>query len=158
MHSIKGNFYHPRVYELLTKHFIELRSVSPTGSTHVLSIDELNKKKIKFWSLWENKELLGCCALTLLNNHHGEFKSIRVSHKYRGKNKGIKIIQFLIVESLKLNIKRISLETGSGIFFKPARDLFKKCGFLHSKPFAHYKNDLNSCYLSLKLKDLKSFF
>ena len=36
--SIVGNFDNPEVHELLVKHFIELRSVSPEGSTHVLDI------------------------------------------------------------------------------------------------------------------------
>ena len=30
--SIEGNFEHPEVNELLTKHFIELRAASPKGS------------------------------------------------------------------------------------------------------------------------------
>ena len=32
--SIEGNFNHPEVNELLTKHFIELRAASPEGSAH----------------------------------------------------------------------------------------------------------------------------
>ena len=36
--SIEGNFDNLEVHELLIKHFIELRSVSPEGSTHVLDI------------------------------------------------------------------------------------------------------------------------
>ena len=34
--SIEGNFDNPEVHELLVRHFIELRSVSPKGSAHVL--------------------------------------------------------------------------------------------------------------------------
>ena len=39
--SIEGNFDHPEVNELLTKHFIELRAASPEGSAHVLDIPGL---------------------------------------------------------------------------------------------------------------------
>ena len=42
----------------------------------------------------------------------------------------------------KLNIKKLSLETGAGDFFKPARKLFKKCDFEPCTPFAHYKDCL----------------
>ena len=38
MKSIENNFDEPQVNELLTKHFVELRSVSPEGSTHVLDL------------------------------------------------------------------------------------------------------------------------
>ena len=56
MKSIEGNFDNPEVNELLKKHFVELRAVSPAGSTHVLDIAGLKDQSIKFWSLWENDE------------------------------------------------------------------------------------------------------
>ena len=40
--SIEGNFDHPEVNDLLTKHFIELRAASPKESTHVLDIPGLS--------------------------------------------------------------------------------------------------------------------
>ena len=146
--SIEGNFDNLEVNELLTNHFIELRAASPEGSAHVLDIPGLKVSSIKFWSFWENEKLLGCGALKFLNNHHGEFKSIRVHNDFRGKDNGIKIIEHLIDEAKKLGIKRLSIETGAGKFFEPARKLFKKCNFEPCKPFAHYKGDINSIYLT----------
>ena len=148
LNSIEGNFDHPEVNELLTKHFIELRAASPEGSAHVLDIPGLKVPSIKFWSLWENAKLMGCGALKFLNDNHGEFKSIRVHDEFRNKGYGIKIIKHLINEAKKLNIKRISIETGAGDFFKPARKLFQKCDFELCEPFAHYKDDINSLYLT----------
>ena len=58
-----------------------------------------------------------------------------------------------IEEANKLNIKKLSLETGAGQFFSPARNLFKKCGFKPCKPFAHYKKDDNSVYMSLLISN-----
>ena len=154
MKSIEGNFDNQEVDQLLKKHFIELRLVSPAGSAHVLDIDGLKDPSIKFWSLWENEKLMGCGALKFLNENHGEFKSIRVADLYRGKGYGEKIITYLIQKSKKLNINRISIETGSGEFFKSARKLFKKSGFKECEPFGHYKIDSNSCYMTLSiLKD-----
>tara|TARA_B100001094_G_scaffold252912_1_gene251094 strand:+ start:1487 stop:1954 length:468 start_codon:yes stop_codon:yes gene_type:complete len=146
--SIEGNFDHPEVHELLTKHFIELRSASPQGSAHVLDIPGLKVPSIKFWSLWETEKLLGCGALKFLDTSHGEFKSIRVHDNFRNKGNGIKVIKHLIDEAKKLDIKRLSIETGAGKFFEPARKLFKKCNFEPCKPFAHYKKDINSIYLT----------
>ena len=151
MKSIENNFDHPQVNGLLRKHFIELRSVSPEGSTHVLDIPGLQIPSIKFWSLWNEKDLIGCGALKFLDKHHGEFKSIRVSDKFRKKGMGEKIISHLIAEAKKLGIKKLSVETGAGEFFNPARKLFKKFGFKACKPFAHYKDDPNSCYFNLDI-------
>ena len=146
--SIEGNFDHPEVNKLLTTHFIELRAASPEGSAHVLDIPGLKIPSIKFWSLWDNEKIFGCGALKLLDKGHGEFKSIRIHNSFRNKGNGIRLINHLIYEAEKLNIKRISLETGAGKFFDPARKLFEKCDFRPCKPFAHYKKDINSIYLT----------
>ena len=146
--SIEGNFDHPEVNELLTKHFIELKAASPEGSAHVLDIPGLKVSSIKFWSLWEDNKLMGCGALKFLSNEHGEFKSIRVQDDFRNNGNGIRVIKHLIEEAKKLKIKRISIETGAGKFFEPARKLFNKCNFKPCEPFAHYKKDINSLYLT----------
>ena len=146
MISVEGNFDNTKVNNLLKKHFIELRSVSPAGSTHVLDVEGLKDPSIKFWSLWENEKLIGCGALKFIDSQHGEFKSIRVADEFRKKGFGEKIIFHLIEEAKKLKIKKISIETGSGNFFKSARELFKKFGFEPCEPFAHYTEDPNSCY------------
>ena len=148
INSIEGNFEDNEVHKLLTKHFIELRAASPKGSTHVLDIPGLKVDSIKFWSLWENGKLVGCGALKILDIDHGEFKSIRVHDDFRKKGYGTKIIENLINKARGLNIKRLSIETGAGQFFKPARKLFEKCQFKPCKPFAHYKDDKNSIYLT----------
>ncbi|MDA9156581.1 GNAT family N-acetyltransferase [Candidatus Pelagibacter sp.] len=151
--SIEGNFDNPEVHELLIKHFIELRSVSPKGSAHVLDIAGLKDPTIKFWSLWEENDLMGSGALKFLDKEHGEFKSIRVSDNFRSKGNGTKVINHLINEAKKLNIKRLSLETGAGDFFLIARKLFSKCGFEPCEPFSHYKKDINSIYMTMLISN-----
>ncbi len=151
MKSIEGNFDNSEVNELLKKHFVELRSVSPEGSAHVLDIQGLKDPSIKFWSLWEDDKLIGCGALKFLERNHGEFKSIRVANEFRKKGVGSRIINHLIEDAKKLKITKLSIETGAGEFFLPARNLFSKFGFKDCPPFAHYKKDPNSCYYTLDL-------
>ena len=145
---IEGNFDNPEVNELLKKHFIELRAVSPKGSTHVLDIPGLKVSTIRFWSLWHNEKLMGCGALKLLDKNHGELKSIRLHDNFRGKNNGVKVVEHILYEAKKLKIKRISVETGAGAFFIPAKRLFDKLGFKPCPAFAHYKEDVNSLYFT----------
>ena len=150
MKSIENNFDNLEVNELLIKHFNELKSVSPEGSTHVLDIDGLKNQSIKFWSLWEDAKLVGCCSLKFLSKTHGEFKSIRVADNFKNKGYGKKIIVDLLSKAKILGIQKISVETGAGEFFLTARKLFKSCGFEECEPFAHYSLDPNSCYYNLK--------
>tara|TARA_B100000401_G_C52456590_1_gene554529 strand:- start:78 stop:533 length:456 start_codon:yes stop_codon:yes gene_type:complete len=151
MKVIENNFDNAEVNHLLTKHFIELRSVSPDDSCHVLDIKGLKDSSIKFWSFWDNNQLIGCAALKFLDDEHGEFKSIRVEDNSRGKGVGEKIISHLIKVAKNEGIKRLSIETGAGDFFKSARKLFKKFGFKTCRPFADYKEDPNSCYFDLEI-------
>ena len=146
--SVEGNFDNPEVNNLLTKHFIELRAASPEGSAHVLDIPGLKVPSIKFWSLWDDEKLIGCGALKFLDQNHGEFKSIRIHDNFRNQGQGIIVINHLIKEAQKLKIKKLSIETGAGDFFISARKLFKQTGFIVCEPFAHYKEDINSVYLT----------
>ena len=112
--SIENNFDNPQVNELLRIHFIELRSVSPEGSSHVLDVQGLRVPSIKFWSLWENNDLIGCGALKNLSEEHGEFKSIRVADKFRKKRYGEKIITHLIDKSKKIGIVKNIISSHRG--------------------------------------------
>ena len=152
--SIEGNFDNPEVNELLIRHFVELRDASPEGSAHVLDIPGLKVPSIKFWSLWDDKKLIGCGALKFLDKEHGEFKSIRIHDDFRNQGHGTNVINHLISEAKKLNIKRLSIETGASDFFIPARKLFRKTGFDVCEPFAHYKEDINSVYLTKLIDDI----
>ena len=105
------------VHELLTKHFVELRAASPEGSAHVLDIPGLKDKSIKFWSLWQDEMLMGCGALKFLEKDHGEFKSIRIHDNFRRMGNGVNVINHLINEAKKLDIKKLSIETGAGEIF-----------------------------------------
>ena len=99
----------------------------------------------------EDDELMGSGALKFINKEHGEFKSIRINDKFRKKGNGIKVIDHLINEAKKLKIKKLSLETGSGVFFIQARKLFNQCGFKVCRPFSHYKEDVNSVYMDMQI-------
>ena len=151
--SIEGNFDNPEVNELLINHFVELRAASPEGSAHVLDIPGLKVPSIKFWSLWDDEKLIGCGALKFLDKEHGEFKSIRIHDNFRKQGQGINVINHLINEARKLKIKRLSIETGTGKFFSPARKLFDISGFKACPPFSHYKEDANSIYLTKLLNN-----
>ena len=151
--SVVGNFDNTEVHDLLVKHFIELRSVSPEGSAHVLDINGLKDFSIKFWSLWEQDELMGIGALKFLDKEHGEFKSIRVNDKFKNNGYGLKVINHLINEARNLEVKKLSLETGAGNFFTPARKLFIKCGFKVCDPFSHYEEDVNSVYMCMQISN-----
>ena len=102
LRSIEGNFDNPDVHKLLVKHFIELRSVSPEGSAHVLDINGLKHSSIKFWSLWENDVLMGSGALKVLNKVD---MALHVLQKILAQNEQLEHGHHLIAEAYIRNLK-----------------------------------------------------
>ena len=47
--------------------------------------------------------------------------------------------------------RRLSLETGSMAAFAPARALYERFGFAYCAPFADYRDDPNSVFMTLAL-------
>lgn len=48
-------------------------------------------------------------------------------------------------------MSRLSLETGSWNYFLPAQELYRRHGFVECQPFADYKADSNSVFMTLAL-------
>ena len=99
--SIEGNFDNP---EVENNNAILDENDNPVDTAHVLDIAGLKVPSIKFWSLWQNDDLMGCGALKFLDKEHGEFKSIRIHDNFRKKGNGINVINHLINEAKKLKL------------------------------------------------------
>jgi putative acetyltransferase len=52
-----------------------------------------------------------------------------------------------------LGYKKLSLETGTMDFFKPAHNLYEKYGFKDCAPFGDYSEDPYSKFMTLDLRD-----
>ena len=60
-------------------------------------------------------------------------------------------ISVLALDARELGLARLSLETGSWDYFAPARALYRRCGFSDCAPFADYRPDPHSVFMSLEL-------
>jgi putative acetyltransferase len=154
MHSFEiklDDLSSPAIAELLAEHLHDMYEQSPPGSVHALDLDDLKKPEITFWAIWDGETLVGCGALKELDAEHGEIKSMRTAHAYRGKGAGKLMVRHLIDEARKRNYKRLSLETGSMAFFDPARRLYESFGFSYCGPFDHYVLDTNSVFMTVRI-------
>jgi putative acetyltransferase len=141
----------PEVRALLDEHLQNMFLLSPPESVHALALDELRKPDVTFWTAWSDSELLGCGALKELSPHHGEIKSMRTFLAHRRKGVGRAILAHIIEEARRRSYTRLSLETGSMEAFKPAQRLYESFGFTFCAPFADYRDDPNSVYMTLEL-------
>ena len=141
----------PEVADLLAEHLREMHVHSPPESVHALDLDALRKPEITFWSIWSGEKLAGCGALKELGVNHGEIKSMRTSHEFRGKGAGKLILRHILDEAQKRGYRRLSLETGSMVAFAPAYSLYTRFGFKECGPFADYIEDPNSLFMTKEL-------
>ena len=139
------------VAEFLRGHLSEMALHSPPESIHALDLEALRKPDITFWSVWEGDVLVGCGALKMLDEMHGEIKSMRTSPVHRGRGIGRQMLQHILVEAESRGIRRLSLETGSMVAFEPARRLYSSVGFNFCGPFADYKLDPHSVFMTKEL-------
>ncbi|SBS27421.1 putative N-acetyltransferase YsnE [Marinomonas spartinae] len=141
----------PEIAQLLTEHLNDMHATSPAESVHALDLSGLKKSNITFWTVWENDQLLGCGALKQLDATHGEIKSMRTNNTARNKGVASSLLQHILRTAMEQGMKKISLETGSQNFFEPARRLYQKYGFTECGPFADYKLDPYSVFMSKAL-------
>jgi len=142
---------HPKVAELLQQHLDDMYATSPAESVHALDLDKLRQSDITFWTAWKQQSLLGCGALKTLSAHHAEIKSMRTARQHLRKGVAAQILKHIILQAKMRDLKRLSLETGSQAFFQPAIALYKSHGFAFCEPFADYKTDPSSKFMTLAL-------
>ena len=141
----------PEVHALLREHLSNMYELSPADNVHALDLTKLRASDITFWTVWESGELLGCGALKELSPAHGEIKSMRTPAKLRRRGAGRALLAHIIATARERGYARLSLETGSHPAFGVAQALYRSFGFECSAPFAGYKEDPNSVFMSLRL-------
>lgn len=141
----------PKIRELIREHLNNMAELSPPESTHALDVDGLKQPDVTFWSAWADDELLGCGALKELDDSHGEIKSMRTVEKHRGKGVARRLLTHILEEAGRRGYRRVSLETGSMEAFEPARKLYESFGFQSCRPFANYREDPNSVFMTKEL-------
>lgn len=95
---------------------------------------------------------MGCGALKELSLEHGEVKSMRTPQALRRRGAGRAMLLHILQEARRRGYKRLSLETGTAEAFKPAWHLYQSVGFTFCGPFAEYRPDPNSVFMSLALE------
>ncbi|WP_038186093.1 GNAT family N-acetyltransferase [Vibrio rhizosphaerae] len=139
------------VIKLLEEHLADMYATSPPESAHALDVDSLQSPEITLFSCWIDNELQGCLAMKQLTPDHIELKSMRTSNTARRSGIASHLLTHVLSLASEKGYRRVSLETGSQAFFKPARNLYKKFGFRYCGPFAGYKEDPHSRFMTREL-------
>ena len=146
-----GDTTDPRVIALLDHHVTTARAHTEPGSAHALDLAGLRAPDVAFWTGWDGEMLVAVGALKTLSPAHGEVKSMHTAEAARRRGFAGHMLRHIIAEARVRGLARLSLETGSWDYFKPAHALYQAHGFVTCGPFEGYVEDPNSLFLTLDL-------
>ncbi len=136
---------------LLKEHLDDMRATSPPESIHALDLAKLKDPSVQFWTIWKGKLLAGCGAIKKLDASHGEIKSMRTANNFQKQGIGSILLIHMLNEANSMGYRKLSLETGTMDYFKPAHSLYAKYGFKDCSPFSDYCDDPYSKFMTLDL-------
>ena len=146
-----GDIGDPRVVALLEYHTMTARAQTAPGSAHALDLNAFSAPDIALWTGWDGETLVAVGALKMISAAHGEVKSMHTLETARRRGFAGQMLRHIISQARSRGLSRLSLETGSWDYFKPAYALYRAHGFVPCGPFEGYREDPNSLFLTLEL-------
>ncbi len=141
----------PRLAVLVAEHLAEMEPTAPACSRHALSLEQFRDPAVRLWVAQAAGALVGSVALKDLGGGHLELKTMRVAPSLRGCGLGRRLLDHALAQARAAGATRVSLETGSGDVFAPARGLYRAHGFVDCEPFGDYRPDRHSTFLTRPL-------
>jgi putative acetyltransferase len=136
------------VRSFLEQHLAFARAVTPPEDVHALDPSGLLDPAVTVFSLRVDGKLLGVGALKQLDPQHVELKAMHTTAAARRRGVGRAIVDHLLAVAAGRGARRVSLETGAGEAFAPARSLYGAAGFVPCEPFGDYDASPNSAFMT----------
>ncbi|WP_425505441.1 GNAT family N-acetyltransferase [Sphingomonas lacunae] len=153
MRIIEDDLSGAAIRALLDVHFAGMLANSPPDSCHFLDVEGLKAPGVTFWSIWDGDDLAGMGALKRHDAVLGEVKSMRTHDAFQRRGVGAAMLTHIVATARAEGLGQLSLETGSSPAFDAAHALYQRFGFSYCEPFADYRPDPFSRFMTLKLGD-----
>lgn len=113
------NLERQQVLALLEEHLQDMYATSPPESVHALDVSKLKLPSITFWTGWDGEQLLGCVAMSQLEDGHAELKSMRTTPSARKQGVASRLLNHVIEQAKHQGIQRLSWKLGRWHFLNP---------------------------------------
>lgn len=137
--------------DLVRLHLEGMHAHSSPGSVFALDFSGLTAPEVTLWAAWQGDKIAGIAALKDLGAGAGEIKSMRTHPKFLRRGVAAALLEHIIGVARVTGMKRLSLETGSGVYFEPALSLYRRRGFVNGNEFGGYKRTAFNQFLHLNL-------
>lgn len=139
------------IADFLLAHHADMSGTAPSESQHALPLEALLAPGMRLFVARDGEALVATGALASLEDDHEELKSMRTHPARRGEGLGARMLAALLADASARGVRRVSLETGSADFFRPAHALYARAGFRDCAPFGTYVADPHSIFMTLSL-------
>jgi putative acetyltransferase len=150
----RADFGDPALTAFLQAHLEELAPTAPEESRHALDLSGLDRPGVRLWVAVDGATIVATgalAALAPLQPGHEELKSMRTDPQRRGRGTARLVLEHLLDDARRREVRQVSLETGSQAFFGPARALYASAGFRPCPPFGSYREDPHSVFMTKRL-------
>ena len=134
-----------------------LGSLYPPESNHLSSPRDLAQAHVRFVGFQEGSDIVGCCAIKILNDDeglYGEIKRLFVLPEHRGRGISKILMEALEQHLIDQGIYRIRLE--AGIYQPEALGLYRRLGYVERGPYGDYAPDPLSVFMEKQLRSLSA--
>ena len=147
----QGDPTQPDVIRLLQSHLDHAREWSLPENVRVLDAARLADEGVRFLTARNQGRLVGIGALAPFEDRHAEIKSMHTLEEARERGVGRALLERLLGTAIEQECRRVSLETGTGDAFSPARRLYVRAGFKTCPPFGEYRRCPDSICMTRRL-------
>jgi len=140
------------VKALLARHLAFAHATTAPEDVFALDVDALAGPEVAFFACRDDDgTVLAVGAVKQLDDDHVEIKSMHTAQEARGRGVGRAMVEHLLGVARECGFRRVSLETGAGPAFAPARALYASAGFTPCEAFGDYVPSTNSAYMTRAL-------
>ena len=141
----------PDLALLMARHTADMHADTPPESNHMMDAGQLAVPSVAFYVMRLDDNPVAMGAFKSYAPGQAEIKSMHVLAEYRGQGLSRLMLDHLVAEAVSAGVTRLSLETGAQDMFLAARRLYLKADFTACRPFADYRLDPNSVYMTRTL-------
>lgn len=141
----------PQTTALLALHLMGMQANSPPEAVFALDLSGMRARDLDVWTAWDGEKIAGVAALRTLSLDQGEIKSMRTHPDHLRRGVAAVLLAHIVAEARAREMRRLSLETGSGPAFEPALALYRRHGFGDGPAFGDYQKSAFNQFLHLEL-------
>ena len=137
---------------LLAIHVAQMQAQTPSASCHVMTGTDLRAAGARLFAGRDAEgRVVAIGAIKPLGPGAAELKSMHCAAAHRGQGLGRALLRHLMSEARAAGLTSLWLETGSEAPFAAARALYRSEGFTDCAPFADYRDDPISAFMTRAL-------